>query len=149
MSETHHFGEKSVNERQKRPLWRALARGLVCRCPQCGQGRLFSAFTRVVAACDACGEEYHHHRADDLPAYLNIFVVGHIVVAGFVIAERSVEWSGWAHLAVWVPITIILAIVLLQPIKGTVVALQWANAMHGFGGANDDAPADNNPDHHG
>jgi uncharacterized protein (DUF983 family) len=33
-----------------------------------------------------------------------------------------------------VPLTIVLSIALLQPVKGAVVGLQWANYMHGFGG---------------
>ena len=44
-------------------------------------------------------------------------------------------WPGWVHLAIWVPLTIILALVLLQPFKGAVIGLQWANRMHGFGAA--------------
>jgi len=43
----------------------------------------------------------------------------------------------WQHLAIWVPLTIIGSIVLLQPVKGAVVGLQWALHMHGFGGEED------------
>ena len=43
----------------------------------------------------------------------------------------------WQHLAVWVPLTLIMALGLLQPIKGAVIGLQWANYMHGFGGEDD------------
>lgn len=132
-----------------RPLWRAIRRGLGCRCPNCGDGRLFSGFTRTVDACEACGEEIHHHRADDLPAYLNIFVTGHIVVAGFMAAEVALDWSPWAHLALWVPMTLVLTVLLIQPIKGAVVGLQWANRMHGFGGESDDVADPDMDDGHG
>ena len=43
----------------------ATRRGLMGRCPACGEGRLFSRFLKVVDACPACGAELHHHRADD------------------------------------------------------------------------------------
>jgi uncharacterized protein (DUF983 family) len=46
--------------------------------------------------------------------------------------------SNWVHLAIWVPLTIILSIGLLQPVKGAIIGLQWANYMHGFGGETDD-----------
>jgi len=58
-----------------------LLRGLRGKCPNCGKGRLFRAFLKVADRCDRCGEELYHHRADDLPAYLVVVLVGHLVVA--------------------------------------------------------------------
>jgi uncharacterized protein (DUF983 family) len=84
-----------------------------------------------------CGEEIGHHRADDLPAYLVIVIIGHIVIGGFMAVEATTAWSMWQHLALWVPITVIGSLALLQPIKGAIVGLQWANYMHGFGGERD------------
>lgn len=112
----------------------AFKRGLKCRCPNCGEGRLFSSFSKSVAACDHCGEELHHHRADDFPAYLVIFIVGHLVVAGYMATDMVVNWNSWQHMALWLPITLILSIALLQPLKGAVIGLQWAWRMHGFSG---------------
>lgn len=116
-----------------RPWWPALLRGLSGRCPCCGKGRLFTRFLKVADSCDVCGTEFHHHRADDLPAYLVIFVVGHIVVGGMLSAETYSEWPVWLHAAVWPTLTVVLSLALIQPIKGAVVALQWAHRMHGFG----------------
>ncbi len=59
------------------------------RCPHCGKGKLFRGFLKGVDRCDRCGEEYSHHRADDLPPYLTVFIVGHIVVALFMGAETG------------------------------------------------------------
>ena len=39
--------------------------------------------------CEHCGEEIHHHRADDLPAYLVVVIVGHVVVGGFMGVEAT------------------------------------------------------------
>ncbi|HKH34772.1 MAG TPA: DUF983 domain-containing protein, partial [Beijerinckiaceae bacterium] len=50
-------------------------RGLVGRCPACGQGRLFGRFLKVCDECPSCGAELHHHRANDLPPYLVILIV--------------------------------------------------------------------------
>ena len=80
----------------------------------------------------------HHHRADDLPPYLVIFIVGHVVVAGYMIAEPFLDWNSWQHLAMWIPITLVMALAMIQPVKGAVIGLQWANYMHGFGGEEDD-----------
>lgn len=120
-----------------RSVMRAMARGFVGSCPHCGKGRLFGRFLKVVDRCETCGEEMHHHRADDLPAYLVIFIVGHIVVGAFLGVEKMVTLSTWQHLAIWAPVTLVATIALLQPVKGAVVGLQWALKMHGFSGKPD------------
>ncbi|WP_312794331.1 DUF983 domain-containing protein [Tianweitania sp.] len=124
--------------RPVRPLIPAMWRGFRGRCPHCGEGKLFRAFVKVNDACPACGEDFHHHRADDLPAYLVVFIVGHIVVGAFMGVETIGDLALWQHLAIWVPLTIVACIALLQPVKGAVVGLQWALYMHGFGGHEDD-----------
>ncbi|MCB8837081.1 DUF983 domain-containing protein [Aurantimonas sp. VKM B-3413] len=120
-----------------RPLGPALLRGLRCRCPNCGEGKLFRAYLKSVEACNVCGEEIHHHRADDLPPYLTVFIVGHLIVALFMAADEMVRMSMWAHLAIWVPLTILLSLALLQPLKGATIALQWSLRLGGFGGEKD------------
>ncbi len=122
---------------EARSVWQAMGRGFLGRCPHCGKGKIFGKFLKVADSCDVCGEEFHHHRADDLPAYLVIFIVGHIVVGGFMGMERVIELSTWEHLAIWVPVTLIMTLGLLQPVKGAVVGLQWALRMHGFSGKPD------------
>jgi uncharacterized protein (DUF983 family) len=131
------FGATPAAARPARPLLQAMWRGFCGRCPHCGEGKLFRAFVKPVDACAVCGEEYHHQRADDLPAYLTIFVVGHIVVGAFMGVEATVDLPLWAHMAIWGPLTILLALLLLQPLKGATIGLQWAYYMHGFGGEED------------
>lgn len=128
------FGGEQHSGRPARPLIEAMKRGFLGRCPHCGKGKLFRAFVKPVEKCEVCGEDLHHHRSDDLPAYLVIVVVGHVVLGGFMAVEMTTAWSMWQHIAVWAPLTLIMALGLLQPIKGAVIGLQWANYMHGFGG---------------
>ncbi|MVA98922.1 DUF983 domain-containing protein [Nitratireductor sp. CAU 1489] len=128
------FGGAAATKLSDRPLWQAMKRGFLGRCPHCGQGRLFATFIRTAESCNVCGEEFHHHRADDLPAYLVMVIVGHVIVGAFMGIEAATTLSTWQHLAIWVPITIVSALALLQPTKGAVVGLQWALRMHGFGG---------------
>jgi len=113
----------------------AVKRGLRGRCPACGQGRLFRQYLKVAEGCAVCGTEFHHHRADDFPPYLVMFIVGHVVVYGILQAETRFEAPLWVHLAVWPALTVALSLALLQPIKGAVVGLQYALGMHGFGAA--------------
>jgi uncharacterized protein (DUF983 family) len=109
-----------------------LVRGLRGRCPCCGKGRLFRAFLKVSDHCPACGEDLHHHRADDFPAYCVIFIVGHVLVPLMLAVEMAFAPSYGIHLALWLPAGLGLTLGLLQPVKGFIVALQWRMGMHGF-----------------
>jgi len=46
--------------------------------------------------------------------------------------EMAYRPALWVHMALWLPLTVILTLVALPPIKGALVALQWALLMHGF-----------------
>lgn len=104
----------------------------MCRCPRCGIGKLFARYTTVNASCGHCGLDFSHHRADDAPPYIVIVVLGHIIVPFALVLEKNYEPSLAVHFALWVPLTIILSLALLPPAKGLVIAIQWANEMHGF-----------------
>jgi uncharacterized protein (DUF983 family) len=110
----------------------ALRRGFRCRCPNCGRGKLFRAYLKVVDRCALCGEDFSHHRADDAPAYFVILIVGHIVVPLVLIVEEIFAPPYWVHAALWLPSIIGLALGLLPPVKGAIVAWLWAHFMHGF-----------------
>jgi uncharacterized protein (DUF983 family) len=124
MHGTHSEAPQSL----KTTLWR----GLTGRCPHCGEGRLFRAFLKPKDACDVCGEELHHQRADDFPAYLVIVLVGHLVVPLILHVEMAYEPAYWIHAALFLPLTFALSLLLIQPVKGAVIALQWHTGMHGF-----------------
>ena len=116
----------------KRDLWSAMKRGFRCRCPRCGEGKLFRAFLKTANNCSACGLDFTPHRADDLPAYLVIVIVGHIVVPLALWVETNYSPEVWLQLAAYLPFTLAMSLLLLQPVKGAVVGLQWALRMHGF-----------------
>ncbi len=126
----------------KRPVLRSIGRGLLCKCPACGKGSAFNGYLKIRDSCLSCHEELSHHRADDFPPYLTIFIVGHIIVGSMLLVERSTDISTGVHLAVWIPLTIILSLALLRPLKGAVVGMQWAIRMHGFGSGDDFVNAD-------
>lgn len=117
---------------ERRDLWSAMKRGFRCRCPRCGEGKLFRAFLKTANSCTVCGLDFTPHRADDLPAYLVIVIVGHIIVPAALWIETNYSPAVWLQLAIYLPLTLIMSLLLLQPVKGTVVGLQWALRMHGF-----------------
>ena len=124
---------------EKRDVWTAMKRGFRCRCPRCGEGKLFRAFLKVADHCSVCGLDFTPHRADDLPAYLVIVIVGHIVVPLALSIETNYSPPVWLQLAIYLPLTLVASLALLQPVKGAVVAFQWALRMHGF---DENAPSD-------
>jgi len=113
-------------------LPKALWRGLAMKCPNCGRGHLFGRFLKVVDRCKVCGEDYTPQRADDFPAYLVIIVVGHVVVPALLAVEIAYAPPAWLQLLIWLPVTLLGALSLLQPTKGAIVGLQWQTGMHGF-----------------
>ena len=117
---------------EKRDVWSAMRRGLRGRCPRCGQGKLFRAFLKVDNNCSVCGLDFTPHRADDLPAYLVIVIVGHILVPVILWIETDYAPPVWLQLSIYLPVTLIASLGLLQPVKGAVVGVQWALRMHGF-----------------
>jgi uncharacterized protein (DUF983 family) len=116
----------------KRDVWSAMKRGFRGRCPRCGEGKLFRAFLKVDDHCSVCGQDFTPHRADDLPAYLVIVIVGHIMVPLALMIETNYAPAVALQLAIYLPATLIASLLLLQPVKGTVVGVQWALRMHGF-----------------
>jgi uncharacterized protein (DUF983 family) len=117
---------------EKRDLWTAFKRGLRGRCPRCAEGKLFRAFLKVDDHCAVCALDFTPHRADDLPAYLVIIIVGHVVVPLALMIETNYSPPVAWQLAIYLPVTLVASLLLLQPVKGAVVGVQWALRMHGF-----------------
>ncbi|AJE48065.1 DUF983 domain-containing protein [Celeribacter indicus] len=117
----------------ERPLRPALLRGWKRRCPACGSGPILKGYLTVREACPVCGEPFHHHRADDGPAYLTILIVGHLmapILGWFYVAFRP---DPLFLIAVFATGCVALSLYLLPRLKGLIVAFQWAKRMHGFG----------------
>ena len=89
---------------EKRDVWTAMKRGFRGRCPRCGEGKLFRAFLKVDDHCSVCGLDFTPHRADDLPAYLVIVIVGHIVVPIALWIETNYAPAVALQLAIYLPL---------------------------------------------
>ena len=118
---------------EHRSIWLSMWRGLLCRCPRCGDGRLFSGYLTVAPACERCGEDFTGEEAHDFPPYVTIFIVAHVIGTFIMVAEATLDWSMVTHIVVWSLVTVVMCFALMKPVKGAVVGLQWALRMAGFG----------------
>lgn len=101
--------------------WAALA----CRCPRCGEGRLFTGVLTVRPACPACGLDFSAEAAGDGPAVFVILFLGLIVVGLAAWVELTFSPPIWVHLALWTPLIVGGAILMLRPLKAALIALQY------------------------
>ena len=124
--------QRESDDPPARPLVPAMLSGSKGRCPSCGTGALYRSYLKTEDACGHCGEELHHHRADDAPPYFTIAIVGHLIVPLMLFAERAWAPALWVHMALFVPLTALLCLAFLPVVKGSLVGLQWAFYMHGF-----------------
>ena len=124
--------DETLDPMPERVLGPAVLRGWHRRCPACGGGPLLEGYLNVRDRCATCGEAMHHHRADDLPAWVTIVIVGHFFVFMLLAAEQTFHPPLWVHYSLWPALTLGMSLWLLPRIKGAVVAAQWAWRMHGF-----------------
>lgn len=123
----------SRDDSAERPVKQALLRGWRRRCPHCGKGPLLSGYLKVADHCSVCGEEFHHQRADDGPAYLTILIVGHIMGVAIHFTYSTLRPDPLVMATLLSVFCVALSLYLLPRVKGAFVALQWARRMHGFG----------------
>jgi len=104
---------------------------LACRCPRCGEGRLFTGLLTVRPACPACGLDFSAQDAGDGPAVFVIFFLGLIVVGLAAVVELKFAPPIWVHLLLWAPLIVAGAILMLRPLKAGLIALQYRHHLLG------------------
>jgi uncharacterized protein (DUF983 family) len=111
----------------------ALASGLRCRCPACGEGRLFQGFLTVRPSCPVCGVDLSAQDSGDGPVAFIILIAGGIVVALALLTEVRYGPPVWLHLLLWLPLTMVLVLALMRPFKALLIALQHKHLRDDFG----------------
>lgn len=101
----------------------AIGRGLLMKCPNCGQAKAFRGYLSVVPECPNCGAPLGAVRADDAPPYFTIFIVGHLLVPIMFWQDYHYSPPIWVLAAIWLPATALACLLLLRPIKGATLGL--------------------------
>jgi uncharacterized protein (DUF983 family) len=100
-------------------------RGLACRCPRCGEGRLYAGFLTLAPRCEVCGLDFGFTDVGDGAAVFTILIGGAIVVLSALIVEVKYQPPFWLHAALWLPLVVITTLVPLRSIKALLIALQF------------------------
>lgn len=98
---------------------------LAGRCPRCGRGKLFDGYLSVARTCRFCGLDTASFDAGDGPAVFVILIVGAIVCGSALFVEVAYQPPYWVHAALWIPLTLILAVALLRLAKALLLVLQY------------------------
>lgn len=126
------INKTSQEEASGRSLKGAMLRGFMCKCPSCGKAGLFDGLVSVKKQCEACDEDLSHEMADDFPAYLNVLIVGHVLI-GFAMGMMKYNFFDiWTTTFLTIIVCAVVSLGLMRPLKGLVVGSQWALGMHGF-----------------
>ena len=99
--------------------------GLRCRCPRCGQGKLFDGFLTIAPRCEVCGLDYGFADPADGPAF---FVICFACIPSVLFAvwlEVAFSVPLWVHVLVSVPVILLSCLLPLRPLKGWLVASQY------------------------
>jgi len=115
-----------------RSYFEAALRAVRGKCPRCGEAGLYRKWLRPVDECPACHQDWSLQRADDFPAYISIFLTGHLMAPVIVLLAVEGGLSPFAMAAVTLPLAASLMLAILQPAKGAVIAAQWWHGLVGF-----------------
>lgn len=107
------------------PPQSSLKVGLRNCCPRCGEGKLFRGFLTIPPKCEHCGLDYAFADAGDGPAVFIMMIAGFVIVGLALWVEFTYQPPYWVHAVLWLPLTLILTIGLLRPLKGWLVGQQY------------------------
>ncbi len=116
----------TLAQRSEPNLPLGLRRGVSRVCPACGVGRLFCGYLAVIGTCRACGNDNEQYPSDDFAPYVTIFLVLHLLVPAFVVADHTWTLPLWIEAAVTIPLFLVATLTLLPFAKGGVIGFTWA-----------------------
>jgi uncharacterized protein (DUF983 family) len=107
---------------------------LLCRCPRCGEGKLYAGLLTVVPTCTVCGLDLAARAAEDGPAAFVILLLNALVLGGAAYVEITYAPPVWVHIVLWVPLILGGTILMLRWFKAAFIALHYRNLVVEEGG---------------
>ena len=112
---------------------RLLRVALRCRCPRCGEGKLYSGLLTVRESCPVCGLDLRESDTGDGATVFVMFFLCILIVGMALWVDVAFAPPLWVHAVLWPVPTLVLAIVLMRPVKAAVVALQYRHRASEMG----------------
>ena len=103
----------------------SLRSGLLCRCPRCGEGKLYSGFLKLAKRCDRCDLDYGFADPADGPAFFVMTGVGILVIAIWAWAVIAHQPPLWVQFATVFPALLVGCLGTLRPVKAWLIAEQY------------------------
>ena len=116
-----------ADESRTYPPISALSTGLSGRCPRCGEGRMFEGFLTLAPRCEPCGLDFGFADSGDGPAVFVTLIAGFLVLGAALAVDVAYEPPIWIYVVFFLPLTLLVCLGLLRPLKGLLVASQYKN----------------------
>ena len=101
-----------------------MKRGFSKKCPYCGLTPIFKGYVKTFSTCKSCGIKLSDYKSDDGPAYITIFIVGHLLIPLILLTEKYFSPSLFLQMLIWPLITIFTSLWLLPRVKGAFIGVQ-------------------------
>ena len=101
-----------------------LKRGFSKKCPFCGKSPIFTKYIKTHKKCSNCGIKLSNYKSDDAPAYITIFLVGHVLIPIILLTEKHFNPSITLQMIAWPIVTFFFTIWLLPRVKGAFIGVQ-------------------------
>ncbi len=101
-----------------------MKRGFNKKCPQCAGSPIFSKYITTYKKCKNCGLKLSDYKSDDGPAYITIFIVGHILIPMILLVEKYFRPPLINQMIIWSFLTVLISLWLLPRIKGAFIGIQ-------------------------
>lgn len=104
-----------------------LKKGFACRCPKCGEGKLYPATFNLTLNenCEHCGLDLAQNDSADGPAVFLIFILSFALVPLALLVDSLFEVPLWGHAILWGVLCIGATLSILKPLKSYVILLQY------------------------
>ncbi|MDX5931329.1 DUF983 domain-containing protein [Acidiphilium acidophilum] len=107
----------------------ALRRGLMMRCPSCGTTSAFEGYLKVRPECPHCAAPLGRVPCDDAPPYITLVIALHFIIVCMLLADFDGGMNWIVSMAIFVPLTLVVLLGMLRPVKGITLAIMLKNNM--------------------
>lgn len=111
-----------------------LKRGLLLRCPNCGQGKMFSGLLHMNPLCPYCQVRYERHSGESVGGmYINLILAEFLTIGGYFLAEALWHPPAVPHLIFWIAFNIIFVVLFYRHARAL-----WVSIVYLSGGVQPD-----------